>query len=365
MGLRTNDVLGALCSVWAAVLCACNEPPVESESLPPPPVRCVAAQARALADEIVLRGTVVASPDHSATLSAQVPGRLVRVAVREGQEVKAGALIAEVETEPARDALQQAQAALAEAVAASDAAQTEATHEGVLVERGIAAPRSFEALRAAETRAKAAVAAAKAHVHAARQDLTHTAVRAPLDGAIVHLARREGELVDGTPAQPICDVVDLSALEVSAPATPADLIRLHEGQVARVRFEALEDMEMAAHVRTLGRALGVSGMGTVWLALETGEVTPPLGVLATVTIDVSQPHEVVTVPSVAVRSSGEGSAVVVCEDSVAHVRPVEVGRRGEDWVEIARGLSAGQAVAVDEVTGLEEGMPIDERPDTP
>jgi len=319
-----------------------------------------------LDDEIVLRGTVVPAPDRSATLSAQIPGRLVRLAVREGQDVEAGALIAEVEPQPARDVLQQAQAMLEEAIANRDAARTEAGHEQALVEKGIASRRSLESLRAAQAHAEAAVSAASAQVHAARQGLARASIRAPMAGAIVHLQRREGELVDGTPTTPICDVVDMSALELAATAAPSDLVRVRSGQLARVRFQGLEGVELGATVRTVGRSVGANGMGQVWLALDPRAMTPPLGLLGTASVAVSEPRNVVTVPAVSVRSAGgDGLEVVVCDGKVARVREVQTGRREDEWVEVTTGLASGERVAIDEVTGLEDGTTLDVAPESP
>lgn len=349
-----------VCVLMSAVFASSCRSPSSEAVLPLPRVRCVSAQARSLADEIVLRGTVVPAPDRSATLSSQVPGRIVRLAVREGDDVEAGQLIAEVEPQPARDTLEEAQAMLEEAIANRNSARTEAAHEEALVEKGIASRRSLESLRAAQARAEAAVSAASAQVHAARKSLARTAVRAPIAGAIVHLQRRKGELVDGTPATPICDVVDMSALELAATAAPSDLVHVRPGQPARVRFQGLEGVEFAASVRTVGRSVGANGMGQVWLSLDPGRLQPPLGLLGTASIAVSEPRDVVTTPAVAVRSAGgDRLEVVVCDGGVARVREVQIGRREASWVEVTSGLASGERVAVDEVTALEDGAPID------
>jgi len=355
-----------VCVLLSTVFASSCRAPSSESVVPPARVRCVLAQTRSLSDEIMLRGTVVPAPDRSATLSAQIPGRLVRLAVREGDDVEAGSLIAEVERQPARDALGQFQAVLEEAIANRNAARTEAAHEQALVEKGIASRRSLESLRAAQARAEAAVSAASAQVHAARQGLARAAVRAPMAGAIVHLQRREGEVVDGTPATPICDVVDMSALELAATATPSDLVRVRPGQLARVRFQALEGVEVDASVRIVGRSVGANGMGQVWLTLDSGTLQLPLGLLGTASIAVSAPNEAVTVPAVSVRSAGgDRVEVVVCDGSVARVRDVQTGRREDGWVEVTSGLTSGERVAIDEVTGLEDGATVDVAPETP
>lgn len=340
--------------------------PATREPTPTPRVRCVPVGTRSLADEVVLRGVVVPAPDRSATLSAEVAGRLVRLAVREGDDVETGDLIAEVETQPARDVLQHAQALLAEATANRDAARVEADHEQALVDRGISAPRSLETLRAALIRAEAAVNAASAQVHAARQRVSRSTIHAPIAGSIVHVRRRAGELVDGTPATPICDVVDMSALEVAAPAAPADLVRLQRDQPATVRFAALEGVEIPATVRAVGRAVDHSGMGQVWLTLQPQSLRPPLGVQGAVSIALSAPHDVVTVPPVAVRSAGGNQLeVLACDGNAVHVREVQVGRRTDQWVELTGGAAVGDSVAIDEVTGLQDGDAIELAPDAP
>jgi HlyD family secretion protein len=107
-------------------------------------------------------------------------------------------------------------------------------------------------------------------------------------------------------------------------------------------------------------------MGQVWLTLDSGTLQLPLGLLGTASIAVSEPNEAVTVPAVSVRSAGgDRVEVVVCDGSVARVRDVQTGRREDGWVEVTSGLTSGERVAIDEVTGLEDGATVDVAPETP
>lgn len=325
-------------------------------------VRCANVEAREWADLSILRGTVAAAPDRDAIVSAQVPGRLLRVLCREGDVVDRGALLAEVESRPIQDMLRQAEALLAQARAAREAASSLATREAHLFERGISARQSFEVAQSSLAQTEAAVASATAQVDLARQNLERCSVRAPMAGVVVRLLRRTGEVVDGTPATPIAEVADPTSLEFNASAPARDIVLLATGQSASIVFDALSGRRFAATVRAVSPAVDTAtGVGSVRLLIRPGDVRPPLGLLGLAEVTTGKPRRVLAVPASAVRNAGGArTEVVTCDQGHARPRVVEIGLRREGFVEVSRGLEPGLRVALDELMGLEEGTPINE-----
>ncbi len=222
--------------------------------------------------DLVLMGTVDAN---TVVVSPVIGGRIVRLAVQEGQQVKAGDLVAVLDDSvlaPAQQAasatalstrgdtagavvnaratLRAAQASLAEAVANRTSQALLTRRTVALAATGVASAQdrdaAVEALKAAEARERAArdqVAAARAALRAAQArtyqasaaraqtvqaeaQLGYTRVLAPVSGTVTLLAARQGEVV--TPGGPIATLTDLSQTWVYAgiPETQADAVRV-------------------------------------------------------------------------------------------------------------------------------------------
>lgn len=353
--------------LWAWLLAACGSSAHAPQPAALARVSCAPASVRAWADTRALRGVVAAQPDRDAIVSAQVAGRLVRVRVREGDRVRAGAALAEVETAQLQDALRQGEALLAQARAQREAAAAAATREQHLYERGISARQSFEAARAALGQAQGACELASAQLDVARRNLERASVRAPIDGVVVRLLRREGELVDGTPATPILEVADVSAPELLASASPQDLVVLRTRQAATVQFDAVPNRSFGAAVRSVAPAVDAhTGVGAVRLSLQPDDALLPLGIVGVAQVAVAPARSVRVVPEAALRSAGGSQLeVVLCDHGRARPRRVVVGARRDGYVEIVRGLdmdmdmaTATPRVVVEGLIGLEDGAAI-------
>lgn len=348
-------------------VCGCRGRSEDAPATPLARVRCVGVESHQWSETRSLRGTVAPLPDRDAIVSAQVSGRLLRVLVREGDMVERGAVLAEIESWPSRDAQRQAEALLGQARAQHEAAALAASREEHLFERGISARQSFEAAKAAEGQADGAIALAAAQVDVARQNVERATVRAPIGGVVIRLLHRVGEVVDGTPATPIMEIADPSSLELAASVPASDLVVLRSGQGATVTFDALPGRTFPASVRTVSPSVDpMTGVGSVRISLETTDARIPIGILGTAEVRVAAARSVEVVPASAVRSAGgTNTEVVVCDGGRAHPYPVVVGERRDGVVQILSGLESLNApvrVATDGLTGLEEGTALEEEP---
>lgn len=346
---------------------SCQSTDEETSSTPVARVVCAPVQVRSWSDTRQLRGSVIAQPDRDAIVSAQVPGRLMRVALREGDAVKQGAVIAEVEPDTLRDSLHQAQALLSQARAQLAAATSTATREKHLFERGISARQSFEVAHAAQMQAEGAVGLALSQVDVARRNLGRSAVRAPLSGVVVKLIRREGEVVDGTPATPIVEIADPKALEFLTSVSARDLVVLKLHQTANITLEAIDEKTFPASVQSVAPVVDpVTGVGTARLRFDAQDLILPLGLVGTADVAIGPAHQVTVVPDQAIRNAGgTQTEVVLCEGGHARPLAVVVGTRRNQEVELISGLEGVSKpihVAIEGLTGLDEGMTIEATP---
>ena len=341
---------------------ACQRGPEPEALRPVKRVRCAKVTTLELADEVTLRGTVSALADRDALVAPQIPGRLTRVLVHEGDVVASGQLLASVDDGPLVDAAHQAEASLARARAEHDNTRSTLDRVRRVFERGIAARQEVDDAATKVAAARAGEAEADVALHVAQRQLSRAQVRSPLAGVVVKILRRPGELVDGTPATPVLEVADLSRLELVADVAARELVRLSAGQRGQVSFSFLP-LPFAASVTRVSPSVDrVTGIGTVRVEFERPDAgSPPLGALGLVNVSTGQRHTAIVVPTVSLR---RGSAeVVACVDGLARVVPVHAGPMAGDGGSIVDGvLSAGTLVAIDPVVGLEDGDVLEVSP---
>jgi RND family efflux transporter MFP subunit len=351
---------GALvCSVMAACHPSANPTPSVAVG-----VHCVPAVQVTLRDLRTLRGTVVAAPGYDAVIAPQIPGRLLKVARREGECIRRGEVVAEVESQPTQDALLKAEANMRQAECAAQNADVTATRTTQLFAEGLIPRQQVDDSQARFTAAVATVDSARASVDVAARRVAWARVRSPMDGVIVRIMRHAGELVDGTYATPVMEIADPKMLEFLATASPRDLIALRQGQPAAAHFDALSGDTFSLKVRAVAPSVDLTtGVGSVRLSLLDSTARPPLGLFGVTTVDVGASRLAIVVPPGVLRNAwAGGTEVVVCDRGRARIRTVEVGVRSSDQAEILHGLLLGDRVVADEVIGLTDGAPITESP---
>jgi RND family efflux transporter MFP subunit len=359
-----RDLRAPAAATLAALLAGCHRP--EAEPAPARrAVRCAEVRTIEVAEAIELRGTVSPLPDRDAQIAPQVAGRILQVLVREGDKVAAGQPVARIDDAALSDQAREAEAVLSKTRAERKYAEATLARTQRVFEHGIAARQEVDDATARADGARAAESEAEAAAQRARRQVERALVRSPLAGVVVRIARRTGELVDGTPATPVLEVADPARLELVSDAAASDLVRAQKGQPAEVTVAALPGARWAGAVSAVSPAVDrLTGLGTVRVALELGEgPRPPIGVLGTVRVTTGKPRPAPAVPKEALRNAvGAEAEVVLCgSDGAAHVRKIRRGAAvGPAGAAVeAAGLTAGQLVAVDPVIGLRDGDPIE------
>jgi len=345
---------------------SCRKDEAAEPSGAPRAVKCAPVQRATVTETIEVRGTVAPLPERDAQLAPQVSGRLLSVEVREGDPVTQGQVVARVDDAPLIDATQQADAALARAKAEHLNAQTTLARAQRVFDRGIAARQEVDDATAREAAAKAAEAEAEAAARTAHRQLDRAAVRSPLRGVVLKVSRKPGELVDGTPATPVMEVADVSALELVADVPAQDLVRCARGAAATVTLPALPDESFAGAVTRVSPAVDrATGVGMVRIGIDRADGgIPPVGAFGQARVETGRSHAATLVPAAALRSviGAEGEVVVCGPDHLAHVKRVRPGPARGGLVEVVGDLSEVDAVAVDPVLGLSEGAALEVAP---
>jgi multidrug efflux system membrane fusion protein len=330
--------------------------------------------------EVRVVGTV--EPSSAVQVKSQVAGELMRVHFTEGQNVEKGALLFEIDSRPYREALRQAEAALArdmaqlrqaEAVLARDRAQaknaeSEAERYTQLMQAGVisrsqhdqartSADVSRESARAAEASIesnRAAIQSDQAAIDKAKLDISYCAVHAPIAGRTGNLLLNAGNLVRANGDSPLVVIHQVTPIFVSFSVPEQHLAtvrRIGAGGKLPVRIASQDQAERAAtgHVTVIDNIVD-RATGTIRLKATLNNADGFLwpGQFVNVTLALGAPRAATVVPAEALQVGQQGSFIyVVKSDGTVEPRIVTPGRSIERRVVIERGISPGETVVVD------------------
>jgi multidrug efflux system membrane fusion protein len=285
-------------------------------------------------------GTVVANSVVSVT--ARVQGQLTSVHFKEGQLVKKGDLLFEIDPAPYQAAYDSAQAVLL-------GAKTNADRSASLLKQNAIAPQ-------ANDNAQATYLQAKANMEAARLNLDFTQIRSPIDGKTGPILLQPGNLVsvNGT-TTPLVTITQILPIKVSFALPQADLPRIQarargKGLNAEINLhDAGGGADLSAPVDFISNAVNATS-GTIELRATFPNTDSALvpGQLVDVVVELSDIPQAVVVPRDAVNDGEEGKFVyVVTPDKIAQVHNVAVIFDDGTDVAIQGDLHQGDRVIVD------------------
>ncbi|MCL7715484.1 efflux RND transporter periplasmic adaptor subunit [Stenotrophomonas mori] len=329
----------------------------------PVPVTVVAAERRNVPVYVTAQGTVTAYS--TVTVSPQVGGELLSVNFREGQAVKKGELLAQIDPRTFQAQYDQAAASKRQNQALLATAQSNFERSNSPEYRQFVAQTDLTTLRNQVAQYQAAVAASQASMDQARVQLDYTRIRSPIDGVTGIRAVDPGNVVGA--GTPIVTVTQLHPIHV--------LFNLPEQQLEAVRTAqqdgplrtATLDREGGEAVNEDGRLQVVdnqisSNSGTFRLRAEfpnpDGALWP--GQFVNVRMQLSELPDAVVVPAEAVQRSSTGDFVylVAADDTVTLREVVQGGQVDDSHVVIGHGLQPGDKVVTEGQFRLKEGSAV-------
>ena len=208
-----------------------------------------AGGARAAERSVAAEGRVAAYPGAEVRVAAERGGRLVRVRVQEGQAVRRGELLAEIESDELQAALGQSQGRLAESEAQARLAELTLGRRQRLSEEGVLSAQDLDQARHDLDTTRARIAAARAEIRRTRALLARSRVYSPIAGTVTLRAVDAGETVETGDA--LFAVADLGRLRVEAEADEADASLLVPGAPVTVTAHGWTGQAWRAHVEEI------------------------------------------------------------------------------------------------------------------
>lgn len=326
----------------------------------PPPVRRAPAAAPVRIGQAVRRdldvirrtpGTVIANT--MVQVTSQVQGIIERAAFKEGQFVKKGELLFQIDPRPFQAALAQAQAQLAKDRAQLASAQADADRAVMLAQRGIVSEQQRDQLVAAAKALQATIASDQAAINIAQLNIEYSQIRSPVDGKTGPILIQPGNLVQANSTSPIVTIAEIQPVRISftLPQSDLGLILARQRENALVAVSDVKDasgMPVSAPVDFVSNAISDKS-GTVELraTFPNEDLTFLPGQLVNITVVLDKIHDAVVVPHDAVNDGPDGSYVYVVANGRARMQPVKVVFDDSANVAIEGGVKPGDTVITD------------------
>ncbi|TXC65822.1 efflux RND transporter periplasmic adaptor subunit [Piscinibacter aquaticus] len=331
-------------------------PARETLALDLAPADVVVAKTVPLARTLEVSGGLKAV--NTALVKAKVAAELRVLSVREGDRVKAGQVIGQLDTSELDWRLRQAEQQASSARAQLDIARRTLENNRALVAQGFISPTGLETSVNNEAAARANHEAALAAMELARKTRADATLVAPIAGLVSQRLAQPGERVPLDAR--IVEIVDLARVELEAAVAPEDVVQLAIGQTARLQVDGLPEAMTARVARINPSAQTGSRSVLVYLALDPHPaLRQGLFARGRVAVDEAQ---ALAVPLAAVRTDLSQPYVLQVQDGKAVLKTVTLGARGEvngqPWVAITAGLKDGATVLTGTAGAVRDGTAV-------
>ena len=327
------------------------------------PVTAVRAEKRTVPYDISATGTV--EPLETVAIVSQVGGVLSKVAFKEGDDVKAGQLLLQIDPRPYQAALDQALGLQERDQAQLANAEADLKRYEALVAKDYVPAQQYEAAKTTAAADRATLAADRAGVETARLNLQFATIRAPISGRAGAVLVKEGNLVKAG-GQPLVTINQIRPIAVrfSVPAVHLPLLRKYGSNALPVHV--VPSGVTSAATPTQGTLSFVDNAvdtltGTILLKgkFENQDAALWPGEFVTVNVSLYNQPDALVIPTPSVVQGQNGPFVfVVKTDNTAETRPVVIGRVAGDVTIIDSGLQVGELVVTDGQIRLTSGAKV-------
>src|SRR5215210_7996156 len=361
-------------------------------------VRMEQVSRRDLVSAVTASGTIEAKT--SVDISADITGRIIRLAVREGDLVNKGQFILQIDPAQYQAAVSRAQGLVASTQATL--AQTKATldqserawsraHQLSQLGPNLIAPEaaeqaqtSYQVAQANYEATRAQLEQSRASLQEAKDNLAKTRLVSPIAGRVVRLAVEEGEVaVPGTFSREtglLMTIADLSVILAKVQVDETDVVRLNTRDSVEVNIDAYPDTTFTGQVTKISHSAKLTATQTasgsndravdfdveITLKAPPADIRPDLSCTARIVTDTRNkalsipiialtvrdhekvPNESETGPKVDTLrerfAKREAEGVFIVRDGLATFRPVKVGVAGDEYFEVLEGIREGETI---------------------
>lgn len=361
-------IAGVLCWVAYSYTGGSHAEPSGASNSPVVPVTPGTAETRDM--PVYVRGIGTVQAFNTVTVKSRVDGQIVKVDFTEGQEVKTGDPLFEIDPRPFQAALAQAMAAKEKDQAQLTSAQADLQRYAQLVGPGYQTRQTYDQQKALVAQVTAAIKSDQAAIDNAQLNLLYATIRSPIDGRTGARLVDIGNLVHATDNTGLVSITQVKPIFVTftAPQNQLDRIRKSAaaGPVEVQAVSADDQTQLAAGRLTLIDNQIDPATGTIRLKATFDNADEALwpGEFVNTRLVLGIDKNAVTVAARSLQRGPNGEYLFVIKpDMTVEIRNVEVAEVEHGVAAIDKGLSAGEQVVVDGQYRLDQGTKVN--PQTP
>lgn len=323
---------------------------------PAPPVNVTLARVQQQDLPIYQAGVGTVTPLASVTVKTQIDGQLQRVGFTEGQDVKAGQMLAQLDPRTQQAQLQQAQAQKARDQAQLANARLDLKRYTTLLGQDAATQQQFDTQKTLVAQLDAAVKVDDALINSAQVQLGFTKIAAPISGRVGARLVDPGNIVHTSDVNGLVVINQIDPIAVAF-TLPGDAVQaIHRAQQAnrqplKVQVFTRDDKTLlaAGELVLVNNQIDTSS-GTVQLKGRFANPTHKLwpGQYLNAHLVLGERENAITVPAAVVQRNQEGTyAYVVNADDTVRMQPIKVALIQDGTAIVDTGLTAGERVVLD------------------
>lgn len=354
MGRRPYFLQRAAYAWLLFVIAGCSEngPHPDSVSLEPQQVDALVVRDVSVEQLYRVPGTVTA--DDRIQLSSRITGFIQRVAVREGDTVRRGDLLVEIDSADVDGAIRASEAALASAKTDLEDAQRDVAKFSELATQGSIPADTLRKSRVRFDLARSQLVEATAAHATARANLRYTSIRSPVNGVVIVLHKQSGDLA--TTGAPILLIESQSSLVFQTFVAEQRVSAISVGQKLAVELDALDRPLDGEVLRVIPSGDPVTRRFEVKISLpDTVSLLP--GMFGRARFVTGAVNRVVIPRSVLVERGGLRGVMVV-DQGHTYFRWLRFGQEWPTKIEVMAGLESGEVIVTSSSTDLVDGAPV-------
>ena len=371
IGAAVVLALAAIVVIWR--LNVGTEVPVAAAQTATPGVPVTAGTVAAQDVPVFLNGIGTVQAYNMVAIKSRVDGQIVKVDFKEGQDIKTGDPLLQIDPRPFQAALEQAQAAKQKDEAQLAGAQLDLDRYEKLIGSGWQTRQSYDQQKATVGQLQASIKGDEAQINTAKLNLSYADIRSPIDGRLGARLVDKGNLVHANDNTPLVMITEIKPIFVSFTLPQDNLDDIRENQtkapLAVYAYSGDGKKQLAEGKLTLIDNAIDQATGTIRLKARFDNENERLwpGEFVSLRVVLSTRQNVATVPSQTVQDGPDGHyAYVIKPDNTVERRAVEVASIQDGIAVVTKGLAAGERVVVDGQYRLTNGARVNpQAPSTP
>jgi membrane fusion protein, multidrug efflux system len=349
-----------------------SEPPAARAQTAPPSIPVTAGTVVAKDVPVFLNGIGTVQAYNMVTIKSRVDGQIVKVDFKEGQEIKEGDPLFQIDPRPYQASLEQAQAAKQKDEAQLAGAKLDLQRYSKLLGTGYQTRQSYDNQTALVAQLQAAIKGDQAQIDNAQLNLGYSDIRSPIDGRLGARLVDKGNLVHANDNTALVTITELKPIFVSFTLPQDTLDELRQEQqksplVVRAYTGDGNTLLSEGKLTLIDNSIDQT-TGTIHLKARFDNLDERLwpGQFVSLRVILRVRPKVATVPSQTIEAGPNGSyAYIIKPDDTVERRAVEVASVQDGIAVVTKGLTLGERVVVDGQYRLTEGAhvrPLQPRP---